>query len=102
MSDRCIWDRAWIGPCKESPVDERGMCAKHANEKCASCGQPAVRECGSTGIQFVCGSPLCATCQHGIPENGKEGWFLLGGGHVTKEVHEQQWKEYIARPAASP
>ena len=85
----CRWDGGWAGKCKSIATDE-GFCEKHHGKKCASCGDVAVRECDQTGIQFVCGAPLCATCQHGVPEEGKEGWFMLGGGHVTNEVHKQQ------------
>ena len=89
---QCKFDKSWAGMCKNESTHESGMCDEHENSKCASCGKRAVRECDQTGIQFVCGAPLCADCQHGVPEKGKEGWFLLGGGHVTKERHEAQMK----------
>lgn len=86
----CKFDLAWRGPCG-SEVDKEGeFCDKHAAAKCCSCGQQATRECSQTGIQFVCGAPLCATCEHGIPRPGESGWFNLGGGHVTKEVFDEQ------------
>ena len=86
----CRWDGGWAGKCKANATSN-GFCEKHKGQKCASCGKEAVRECDHTGIQFVCGAPLCAMCKHGIPEPGKEGMFLLGGGHVTAEVHQEQW-----------
>lgn len=90
---KCKFDRAWIGPCGD-PADSSGFCEKHKNMECCSCGKQAVRECDQTGIQFVCGYPLCATCKHGVPEKGKEGMFMLGGGHVTEEVYKKQWQEW--------
>lgn len=85
----CRWDGGWAGKCK-SIATRDGFCEKHHGKKCVSCGSEAVRECDHTGIQFVCGAPLCATCQHGIPKRGEPGMFLLGGGHVTAEVYQEQ------------
>ena len=90
----CKFDKAWIGPCKvDSGASE--FCEKHAAMKCCSCGEQATRECDHTGIQFVCGYPLCATCQHGRPPKGNPGMLHLGGGHVTADVHEQQWADEL-------
>lgn len=87
--NQCTFSKAWIGPCDEQ-ADDSGFCEKHKNTKCCSCGEQATRECGHTGIQFVCGYPLCATCEHGIPPKDNHGWFGLGGGHVTAEVYAKQ------------
>lgn len=77
----CGFDKAWIGGCQEAVEKPGDRCLKHAGIKCCSCGEPATRECDHTGIQFVCGYPLCDDCEHGVPEKGQEGFFLLGGGH---------------------
>jgi len=97
MAERCKFDCGWAGQCKQ-PADDGKFCSKHEGLKCASCGERAVRECGHTGIQFCCGFPLCATCQHGlVPLDQPQGWFNLGGGHVTKEVSVQQWEAEMKR-----
>lgn len=79
----CLFDRAWIGPCGRD-ANEDFLCSSHAHLRCVSCGAKATRECDHTGIQFVCGYPLCDECEHQIPEKGKEGLFMLGGGHKKK------------------
>ena len=60
----CRFDRAWVGPCRE-PAGDDGFCPKHRYVMCCSCGKQATRECDHTGIQFVCGYPLCDDCEHG-------------------------------------
>lgn len=92
MSDtkQCRWDGGWAGRCESDATADDVFCDKHRGKKCTSCGDTAVRECDHTGIQFVCGYPLCADCKHGIPDPDNPGIFNLGGGHVTKEVYEQQ------------
>jgi hypothetical protein len=80
--ESCKFDMGWGGICKAAPAsDGDGYCERHAGVRCCSCGEKATRECCETGIQFVCGSPLCDDCDHG-PARG--GWFGLGGGHHRK------------------
>jgi len=67
----CKYNLAWIGDCKEPEV-ENGMCEKHKDLKCCSCGKPATHECAETG-QFVCGAELCDDCEHTICDNGTNG-----------------------------
>jgi hypothetical protein len=74
---RCLFDEAWIGRCKEKATSG-DMCAKHAGKTCEGCGAAATRSCDHTG-QFVCGSPICGTCQHG--EVPRDSLFGMGGGH---------------------
>ena len=80
----CKWDRAWIGRCKE-PVMKDGLCAEHAPLRCCSCGAQATHDCEHTGIQFVCGYPLCDGCTHGTPDPKNPGIFHMGGGHHPKD-----------------
>lgn len=71
----CKYNLAWIGDCKEPEV-ENGMCEKHKDLKCRSCGKPATHECAETG-QFVCGAELCDDCEHTICDNGTNGGIGL-------------------------
>lgn len=96
MSDKCTFDKAWIGKCNQ-PAVERGMCADHAPLKCVSCQQPATRECPHTGIQFVCGCWLCDDCEHSAPVQGEANYFALGGGHKPRPEAEAAWAEYRRR-----
>lgn len=93
MSEICGFNKAWIGACQHTVEKKGDKCPEHAPMKCCSCGEPATRDCGHTGIQFVCGAPLCDGCDHGAPEKGKEGWFNLGGGHHKKELCKEQWEK---------
>jgi len=70
-NESCKFQIAWIGKCKE-PALENGMCEKHKDLKCSSCGAPATHECSETG-QFVCGFLLCDDCEHTICESGTNG-----------------------------
>lgn len=83
MSGACTYDLAWIGRCKAPCAGDR--CEKHAAIKCASCGEPANRECSHTG-QFVCGFPLCANCE-GFEDQSKPAgtWGFMNHGHRRKE-----------------
>lgn len=72
MSETCGYGLAWIGKCKAAPAPGGARCAKHAAEKCSSCGEPATHECEETG-QFVCGAPLCDLCEHTTCEDGTNG-----------------------------
>lgn len=80
--DKCIFYLAWRGPCGK-PTDG-SFCEEHKTIRCCSCGEQAVRECDMTGIQFVCGEPLCTNCEHGVPDPENLGMFMLGGGHKKK------------------
>jgi hypothetical protein len=93
--DGCKFDRVWIGPCGKTPA-VGGRCEDHAKTACCSCGKPATRECDHTGIQFVCGYPLCDGCAHNAPQAGKEGMFNLGGGHCDKATAEANWEKRFA------
>ncbi len=88
----CIWDKAWIGICKK-PTDESGLCEEHRGKKCAGCGEPAIKDCAHTGIQFCCGAPLCANCTHGMPDPKNPGMFMLGGGHHPRATVKKQYEE---------
>jgi hypothetical protein len=97
MEYLCKFDRGWAGRCKQ-PADQlsdRGMCVEHDRMKCCSCGQPATQECDHTGIQFVCGYPLCDGCSHSAPADpSNPGLFNLGGGHKPKEEARAAWEKY--------
>jgi hypothetical protein len=67
----CKFNLAWIGDCKEPEV-ENGMCEKHKDLKCCSCGKPATHQCAETG-QFVCGAELCDDCEHTRCADGSNG-----------------------------
>lgn len=71
MSNKCDFDKAWIGKCGE-PVTDHGKCVTHAPIKCASCGSSATHECAETGM-FVCGELLCDDCEHTITASGTNG-----------------------------
>lgn len=90
----CTFHKAWIGLCGK-PADDSGYCEKHRGIKCCSCGEQATRECDQTGIQFVCGYPLCAGCNHGTPPKDNFGLFALGGGHHKQVVCDRMAIERI-------
>jgi len=92
----CQFDRAWIGPCGAPLSGQETVCPKHRDLKCCSCGAQATRECEHTGIQFVCGAPLCDNCDHAAPLAGKEGMFFLGGGHKPKAEAAESWNKRFA------
>ncbi len=77
----CKFIRSWIGPCGKPVLGNDTFCPQHDKLPCASCGEPATRECEHTGIQFVCGAPLCGRCEHGPVDPKNPGMFFLGGGH---------------------
>lgn len=93
---QCKYDCGWAGQCtKEANAGSlREMCHLHDHLRCASCGKPATRECDHTGIQFVCGAPLCGECSHAAPKRGEEGFCMLGGGHKPKAEAAASWIEY--------
>lgn len=77
----CKFDLAWRGPCGEE-AEDGDFCRSHTGVKCVSCGGVATRECAHTGIQFVCGYPLCDNCEHG--EVPPDSLFGIGGKHQPK------------------
>lgn len=103
----CGFDEAWIGKCKEQAT-HGNRCEKHAGQTCASCGKPATRSCDQTG-QFVCGAPLCDTCEHTIAADGTNGGIGFVrtapypdglGAHCKPS--QQQYKPWYEVGAASP
>lgn len=69
LNIRCHFSRAYIGQCTETVVAGKKYCKAHAAVVCAGCGKQASHDCPET-FQFMCGAPLCDTCQH------------LGPGHM--------------------
>jgi hypothetical protein len=66
----CNFIEAWIGKCKN---EGDPFCEKHTGKVCKSCGEVATSNCDETMGAFVCGSDLCANCEHEISENGTNG-----------------------------
>ncbi len=59
----CRFKNAWVGQCKK-PTDN-GLCGEHEVMRCCVCGKQATQTCEYTGSSpFVCGQPLCSSCQH--------------------------------------
>lgn len=100
--EQCAWYKAWIGRCTNSPVSEEGsmlvtrFCAEHQGKQCVGCGKEADRDCDHTGIQFVCGAPLCANCTHSPPQKDSPNWFGLGGEHKAHALAHAEWEAYWA------
>lgn len=70
----CVFYKAWQGECGKDPVPgtEPPLCSEHNGEECHVCGKQATTQCGNAG-QFVCGYPLCETCEcsnHGVTGHG--------------------------------
>lgn len=59
----CLFDKAWIGPCKKPTKEGFKFCDDHLKEKCFKCKKQATKECDFAG-QFVCGMPTCDKCRH--------------------------------------
>lgn len=78
MTDKCIFDLAWTGPCKQETVNGE-YCKNHSVTKCCVCGEQATHECGET-FMLVCGAPLCDNCEHS-QDTSPEDWFI----HVKRE-----------------
>lgn len=89
---RCTFEVSWVGRCNNISVPEDALlrCSKHAID-CCSCGKPATHDCDHTGIQFVCGAPLCDNCAHNAPPKDDAGMFMLGGGHCDKKTADKNW-----------
>lgn len=83
VTKKCSFDVAECGQCGK-PCDDTERCSKHKGLKCCSCGAPADHDCDHMG-QFVCGSPLCASCV-GSGGDGRKGlgWGFHGHTHVRK------------------
>lgn len=77
----CTFDLAWRGACAEPSIGATQRCIKHVSVSCTSCGGRASHECDRTGVQFVCGSPLCDDCT-GAEVKGNGSDFFGFGGHV--------------------
>ena len=60
--NECGFNTAYVGACRSKKITEDGKCASH-QDKCAMCGKPAIETCCFAG-QFVCGMPVCGTCNH--------------------------------------
>ena len=91
MAERCIFDEAWVGRCKNIPI-AGNRCPKH-ELKCSGCGGEAIQSCDHTG-QFVCGSPLCSDCRHSPPSRESKNYFGMGGGHKPSVQANAEWLSY--------
>lgn len=83
---RCAFVVSWVGYCgAECPADhELMLCEKHAAMKCVSCGSQATHDCDHTG-QFVCGHPLCESCEGGTdPTKPSGAWGFANHIHRRK------------------
>lgn len=62
--DECVFYEAWQGECGNDsvPGTEPPLCEEHRTRECSNCGGQATTMCGHAG-QFVCGRPLCETCE---------------------------------------
>ena len=82
----CDFSVAWVGKCKSE--SENKFCEKHEKVKCCVCGSQATGECCHTG-QFVCGAPLCDSCEGYTKENVDSGsgvWGFANHAHRAKEA----------------
>lgn len=78
---KCPYEVAWIGRCGK-PLP----CEIHDSKTCSVCHKPATHECDRTGIQFVCGAPLCNDCEGKETLGAAFGLFGFGGHyHGPKE-----------------
>lgn len=75
----CRYQPCWQKRCNKECEGE--FCATHLNEKCSVCGEQASNECDHTG-QFVCGAPLCDSCE-GFTDTSKPsgGWGFMNHSH---------------------
>ena len=58
----CGFSAAYAGQCKSTKVLDNGQCENH-QDKCCMCGELATQSCSHAG-QFVCGAPICDSCNH--------------------------------------
>ena len=94
MTERCGFDKAWIGPC-QNPVP----CEEHSDLKCVSCGEKATHTCDETG-QFVCGENLCDDCMHVTFPDGTNGGVGFNMQPLPKDIPQRHMKksELIYKP----
>jgi hypothetical protein len=85
----CTFTEAWIGRCKNEGYP---FCEEHSGCTCNSCGAVAVMNCDSTIGPLVCGSNLCADCEHELDENGTNGGTFK---HCRKDA--QKYEPWYAR-----
>ena len=97
MTDICGFDEAWNGPCHYTT-----HCVKHPPRECKGCGKPAVQSFDHTGIQFVCGVPLCSDCRHCPPPAEGSNWFGLAGEHKPSAVANSEWKRFYKQIEGEP
>lgn len=66
MPNKCVWGKAWIGPCGEETSNHNNTyCKEHSYIKCSSCHTNfATHDCDQTMGPLVCGAPLCNGCRH--------------------------------------
>lgn len=93
---RCKWEISWVGQCPKE-AGPNGFCKEHTDKKCVCCGEMATHDCEHTGIQFVCGAPLCNNCAHGIPDPKNPGIFGMGGGHHPLSVVNEQVQKMFSQ-----
>lgn len=74
MTNKCIFELAWIGKCGKETHLNTSYCEEHLKEKCRSCGEKATKQCDSTQGPLVCGYSLCNDCEHELDENGTAGY----------------------------
>lgn len=55
----CGFLEAYVGHCRNSKP-----CDLHNEQKCWKCSKPATRNCTSSALSFVCGTPECAEHSH--------------------------------------
>lgn len=84
MTDRyenkCKFDIAWVGRCN-AVTSQGDFCDTHLQKKCWVCGSQADHECSHTG-QFVCGAPLCPSCEGYEDSDKPRGtWGLMNHRH---------------------
>lgn len=91
----CGFDQGWDGKCKTTT--DGTLCDRHRDLKCSGCGAAATKLCSHTGIQVVCGEPLCNNCDHGPPPEGSKNWFGMAGGHAPLRESYRLWAAYYER-----
>ena len=80
----CKFNLACRGPCKAACEGE--VCSTHASIKCSVCGAQATSECDHIG-QFVCGAPLCDSCEgHTDASKPAGGWGFMNHSHRRKDT----------------
>lgn len=82
--NQCKFVIAWVGRCN-ADTSQGDFCDAHLQKKCCVCGNQATKECSHAG-QFVCGAPLCDSCE-GYVDRGKPSgvWGFMSHRHRKKE-----------------